>query len=439
MNFDLSAVFCVHNGVLILDENANGLVIGMLNPDMFELKKKIESRYKEFLKLYNPDGFSKGHDNITFEYKNISKDFFLKETARRFSKTQEVLNSNESISKNKDNLEYLIDDAPIIHLLNSLIMECIEKKGSDIHIEPANVLCNIKMRVLGNLELYSTVDSNTARALTLRILFLSGLDITENRRAQDGAFHFEIGTVKCEVRASIIPSENGYSTVLRLLGTKSSTLNFTSLHFAKKHREFLEEVCKKQHALFLICGATGAGKSTTLAAIIHQLTKQNRKIITIEDPIEYKIEGVVQISVNPDIDMDFSQVLKRTFRHDPDVIMVGEIRDENTAQTAVRAALTGHLVLASIHALDAPSAIIRLLDMGIENWLLASVFGGSMCQRLVKKQINTKAVYEPIAETLPSCNDISKLILNKAPLCDFRKWMGDNGRMSMEEEEMYAY
>lgn len=444
-NFELSPVFCAHNGVVILEQNAQSLVIGMVNPDDIELRTKIEGRYAQCIQGEARIGASAtevsldAKDSACLEYRTISKDFCLKETSRRFALGEPPLFSplleKNATSGTEQNLEYIIQDAPIIHLLNSLLLECAEKDGSDIHIEPCRDGSRIRMRILGDLELYSMVTKKMADALILRILFLAQLDISEQRRAQDGSFHFEGGSIHSEVRVSVLPCNFGRSAVLRLLHCKNFTLKLDSLGFAPRHREFLENVCTKKNALVLVCGATGAGKTTTLAAILHRLALQKRKIITIEDPVEYPLDGVVQVSVHPEVDMDFSQVLRRVFRHDPDIIMVGEIRDSKTAHTAVRAALTGHLVLASLHTVDAPSAAIRLLDMGIENWLLASVFGGAICQTLVKKQIGECAQLMPIAEVLPACAEVSELILRKATLSEFHNWMNENGIISMEKEE----
>ncbi len=440
-NFSLSPVFCAHNGVVLLEQNDKNIVIGMLKKDE-ALCEKIETRYLQFLHAYfDIENIENIHNFIS--YKIIDNDTFIRKTSKEFSynansQSKPSLLVENDYEENIQSLTNLIEDAPIIHLLNSLVLECIEKKGSDIHIEPFKDGARIKMRIFGDLELYSVIDSKTARALVLRILFLAGLDITEIRKSQDGAFHFEAGSVESEVRVSMIPSSFGSSCVLRILIAKDFVQNFYDLGFSPCHREFLESICSKTNSLFLVCGATGAGKSTTLAAMLHSLANHKRKIITIEDPVEYRLDGIIQIPVNLSLDMDFPSVLRSTFRHDPDVIMVGEIRDEKTAQIAVRSALTGHLVLATLHTIDAPSSIIRLLDMGIESWLLSSVFGGAICQRLVKKYSDYGVSYLPVAEILPSCNDIENLILKKASICEYRTWMQEHNIMSMIEDEAYA-
>ncbi len=438
-HFNLSPVFCAHNGVVILEQTKMNIVIGMVDTENSALCSKINARYLQYLRMYEKKSIHKDEITSYITYKHITKDFFIRETSRKFALEQgerDVIAGN-SLDKG-ENLEYLIEDAPIIHLLNSVLLDCVEKNGSDIHIEPYKDGSRIIMRFFGELELYSVVDKKTAKALILRILFLSGLDITETRKSQDGSFHFEVGTIEAEVRVSVLPAQYGISCVLRLLSCKAFELTFSGLGFSPLHIDFLENVCCKNNALILVCGATGAGKSTTLAAILHRLAEKKRKIITIEDPVEYRLDGAVQVSVNPDIDMDFSEVLRRSFRHDPDVLMIGEIRDEKTARIAVRAALTGHLVLASIHTIDAPSAVIRLLDMGIESWLLASVFGGSLCQKLSKGYRGMEHYYYPCVEVLPSCKDISNLILEKANVYKYRDWMEENGIESMHKEEVYA-
>ncbi len=433
IDFNFSPVFCAHNGVVLLEKSEMGIVVGMLDITNEELCSKIKSSYAHYC-------IGKDCEKTTsVVFQPISNDFFIKETSRQFSLHQGgLLQVEKTKREDTSHLDYMIEDAPIIHLLNSLLLECIARDGSDIHIEPFEDGARVKMRVLGEIGIYSLIDSQTAKALVLRILFLASLDITETRKGQDGSFHFEAGSTKTDVRVSVLPTQFGLSCVLRILSCKSFELTIDGLGFSPTAKEFLESICRKASSLVLVCGATGAGKSTTLAAILHKISGENLKIITIEDPIEYRIDGAVQIAVNIDVDMDFSDILRSSFRHDPDVIMVGEIRDEKTARIAVRAALTGHLVLASIHTIDAPSAIIRLLDMGIENWLLSSVFGGSICQRLIKKTEGSSFQFIPIAEVLPASVEVSNLIIRKACLYEYRNWMIEQNIKSIAEEEEYA-
>ncbi len=442
MTFNLSPIFCAHNGVIILTQSETNITIGMVNIDNDALRSKIELRYSQYVRQCSESHGATVAVPASIAYESISQDYFIRETSRELVLNQEykdVKNTNEGISNEKsDSTLELIEDAPIIYLLNSLLLECIDKDGSDVHIEPFNNGSRIRMRILGELSLYSIIDSDTAESLILRILFLANLDITEKRRTQDGSFHFESGTIDADVRVSVLPSYTGSSCVLRILHARNFIHSFSNLGFSPCHIEFLEDACNRTNSLVLVCGATGAGKSTTLAAMLKYLSAENKKIISIEDPIEYRIDGVVQIPVNPTFDMDFPDILRSSFRHDPDVIMIGEIRDEKTARIAVRSALTGHLVLASLHTLDAPSSIIRLFDMGIEHWLLASVFAGAICQRLIKKHDGQRQFFLPVAEVLPPCPDVLDMILKKSSLPEYRLWMDEHNIVTMKEEEEYA-
>ena len=419
IEFNLSPVYCACNGVLVLEQSPESILFGILEQNE-GLCKKLTDRYQQYLKNFKVFTSSKNIDSFV-HFKRISKEFFIKETAKKFAIPSEQQIDSINVNSDTEQKLHVIEDAPIVNLLNSLILECSEKKGSDIHIEPFENYSKIRMRILGDLEEYSTIDKNTSIALLLRILYLANLNITENRRIQDGAFEFKTDKLCFDIRVSVLPSHYGSSIVLRLLNCKELPLTFKSLGFDTYSTDFLTSLALKSKGLVLVSGATGAGKSTTLAAILKKISATNRKIITIEDPVEYRIEGIVQVPVKADIEMDFSQVLRGTFRHDPDVIMIGEIRDEKTAKIAVRAALTGHLVLASIHAFDAPSAIIRLLDMGVESWLLSSVFEGVFYQELVQSYVDNKKIIMPKTEILPSSLEVKNLIHKKASLYEYSK------------------
>lgn len=412
-NFNLSPIFCANNGVLLLEQSNNSVLFGIVKENN-DLRLLLIKRYLQFLKNYNECSV----DSSNIQFKIISKEFFIRETSKKFALDYSKNNTENNNSTNTEKL-HVIEDAPIINLLNSMILECYEKNGSDIHIESFEKYSKIRMRVLNDLEEYNTIDKKTANALLLRILFLANLDITENRNIQDGSFTFKTESVHLDIRVSVLPSHYGASIVLRLLNCKKLVLNYNSLGFNTTAITFLETITRMKNSLFLVSGTTGSGKSTTLAAILQQLVSSKKKIVTIEDPVEYRIEGVTQISTNQKLHLDFSDILRGAFRHDPDVIMIGEIRDITTASIAVRAALTGHLVLASIHSSDAPSAILRLLDMGIESWLLASVFGGVIYQNLVQKSKNNTKFLIPKTEILPGTFEVKSLIKGSASLYEY--------------------
>ena len=316
-------------------------------------------------------------------------------------------------------------------MLNSLLLESISRNASDIHIEPERNEYLIRLRIDGDLEEYTSISSETAGALISRIKLLSELQLVEKRRAQDGKFVFTENEKNIEVRVSIIPAWNGESVVLRVLDTNAIPLNINQLGFCSKHIEQLNKICELRNSLVLVCGPTGAGKTTTLAALLTKIADKKIKVVSIEDPVEYRLNGVIQIPVNTSIGMDFNDILRRVFRHDPDVIMIGEIRDEKTATTAVRAALTGHLVFATIHATDAASGILRLLDMEIAPYLLASVFGASIAQRLVKRQNGGRRV---AAEILLRDENVIEAIRNKAPLSEIEKCFKKQSAIRLQDD-----
>lgn len=296
----------------------------------------------------------------------------------------------EGSSVTGDNLEEndlnkLANDAPIINLVNSIIIDGINKGASDIHIEGYRDKVELRYRVDGVLVEGESITPNLFRGVSSRIKIMGNLNIMERRQPQDGRSSVTLNSNKVDLRISIIPLSQGESIVLRLFIKKSKLVNLRDLGFKDNQIELFNSLTTLPHGLILITGPTGSGKTTTLNAILNSINSREKKIITIEDPVEYSIDGVNQIQVNHEIGLNFSSVLRRVLRQDPDIIMIGEIRDEETADLVVRAALTGHLVLSTLHTNDAPSSLARLRDMGIPNYLISSVLRGSFAQRLVRK------------------------------------------------------
>lgn len=418
--FRLSPAFCVENNVVILhEENTDSkyvVTLGFKDNCSEQIKEKIE---RTFYRRIN-----KGKSLILF--KQITNDEYDRLIAKLYASSTNKLTEKKDL-KAKQNYS----EAPIINLLNSLLLESISRHASDIHIEPEKDKYQIRLRIDGDLEEYSNISSETANALISRIKLLSELQLVEKRRAQDGKFVFTDNEKNIEVRVSIIPAWNGESVVLRILDTNAIPLNINQLGFNNTHIEQLNKICEMKNSLVLVCGPTGAGKTTTLAALLTKIADKKIKIVSIEDPVEYRLNGVIQLPVNTAIGMDFNDILRRVFRHDPDVIMIGEIRDEKTATTAVRAALTGHLVFATIHATDAASGILRLLDMEIAPYLLASVFGASIAQRLVKRNNGGRRV---AAEILLRDDNVIEAIRNKAPLTEIEKCFKKQSAIRLQDD-----
>lgn len=276
------------------------------------------------------------------------------------------------------------DDAPIIKLINAMLSEAIKEGASDIHIETFEKDLLIRFRIDGVLREIIRPNRKLSPLLVSRIKVMAQLDIAEKRVPQDGRISLLIAGRAVDVRVSTMPSNHGERVVLRLLDKNNARLNLSELGMTKANRATFAELIKKPHGIILVTGPTGSGKSTTLYAGLSEINSKDRNILTVEDPIEYAIEGIGQTQVNPRVDMTFARGLRAILRQDPDVVMVGEIRDEETAQIAVQASLTGHLVLSTLHTNTAAGAITRLEDMGIEPFLLSSSLLAVLSQRLVR-------------------------------------------------------
>jgi general secretion pathway protein E len=277
------------------------------------------------------------------------------------------------------------DDAPIIRMLNALLTQAARDGASDIHIEPYERHSSVRFRVDGTLR--EVVQPNRAlhAALISRLKIMADLDISEKRLPQDGRISLRIGTRSVDVRVSTIPSAHGERAVLRLLDKSEGKLNLEAVGMEGETLRRFTGLLAQPHGIILVTGPTGSGKTTTLYAALHQLDASSQNIMTVEDPIEYELAGVGQTQVNAKIDLSFAKALRAILRQDPDVIMIGEIRDFETAQIAIQASLTGHLVLATLHTNDSASAVTRLTDMGVEPFLLSSSLLGVLAQRLVRK------------------------------------------------------
>jgi general secretion pathway protein E len=288
------------------------------------------------------------------------------------------------------------DDAPIIKLINAMLSEAIKEGASDIHIETFEKELVVRFRIDGVLREIIRPNRKLSSLLVSRIKVMAQLDIAEKRVPQDGRISLLIAGRAVDVRVSTMPSNHGERVVLRLLDKNNARLNLEQLGMTSANREVFSELIKKPHGIILVTGPTGSGKSTTLYAGLMQINSRDRNILTVEDPIEYNIEGIGQTQVNPKVQMTFARGLRAILRQDPDVVMVGEIRDVETAQIAVQASLTGHLVLSTLHTNTASGAITRLEDMGIEPFLLSSSLLAVLSQRLVRTLCEEcKTEYKP--------------------------------------------
>ncbi|MFP4002627.1 MAG: GspE/PulE family protein [Alphaproteobacteria bacterium] len=282
-------------------------------------------------------------------------------------------------------LRDIASEAPVIRLVNELIARAVEAKASDIHVEPSPGRLRIRFRIDGMLRDVDAPPAGLGPAVASRIKIMAGLDIAERRRPQDGRARLAVQGRDVDLRIATTPTVHGETIVLRILDRSQVRLDFGALGFSGPALESWRAILHQPHGILLVTGPTGSGKTTTLYASLRELNAPERKIFTVEDPVEYQLEGISQIQVKPDIGLTFAHVLRSVLRQDPDVIMVGEIRDLETAEIAIQAALTGHLVLATLHTNSAAASITRLVDMGIEDYLIASTVLGVAAQRLVRR------------------------------------------------------
>ncbi len=283
-----------------------------------------------------------------------------------------------------DALRDMASEAPVIRLVNLIITEAVEKRASDIHIEPFEGMLRLRYRIDGVLHDQEAPPKKLQAAIISRVKIMAGLNIAERRLPQDGRIRLRIHGRKIDIRVSTVPTLFGESVVMRLLDQSSIFRDLYSIGFLDDMLRKFEKLIKKPHGIILVTGPTGSGKTTTLYAALDKINSPDKKIITIEDPVEYRMQGINQIQVNPKIGLTFANGLRHIVRQDPDIILIGEIRDLETAEIAIQSALTGHLVFSTLHTNDAPSAITRLIDMGVENYLVASTVEGIMAQRLVR-------------------------------------------------------
>ncbi|MCM2357229.1 MAG: type II secretion system ATPase GspE [Geobacteraceae bacterium] len=334
------------------------------------------------------------------------------------------------LSVPKDLLE-LTDEAPVIRLLNSIIFQAVKERASDIHIEPFEQELEVRFRIDGLLYKMLSPPKVVQEALISRVKIMAGLNIAEKRLPQDGRLRVIVAGRDVDIRVSILPTFFGERVVLRLLDKQRGVISLADIGFAPADVQTMERLLGRTSGIILVTGPTGSGKTTTLYAALSRINSPEKNIITIEDPIEYQLKGVGQIQVNPRIDLTFANGLRSILRQDPDIIMVGEIRDAETAEIAMQASLTGHLVLSTLHTNDAATAVTRLIDMGVEPFMVASTLSAVLAQRLVRVICpHCKEAYRPEREyagiTLPA-------LLYRGRGCDRCFGLGSIGRTGIYE------
>ena len=309
---------------------------------------------------------------------NIFDDFNLEDI-------EEVNDNHDEEIYEEEELREMVDEAPIIKLANYIISKAYQKGASDIHIEPEEEKIRVRFRIDGVLKKEMNAPKSSHRALVSRIKIIANLDITEHRVPQDGRIKMIFKGENLDMRVSTLPTIQGEKVVIRLLAQNTNLLNLDNLGLSDYNREKFGQLIKKPNGVLLLTGPTGSGKSTTLFAALNEINNPEINMVTIEDPVEYQIRGINQVQAKEKSGLTFAKTLRSILRQDPDIIMIGEMRDEETAEIAVRSALTGHLVFSTLHTNDAVSSITRLTDMGLEPYLVAASLNGVVAQRLVRK------------------------------------------------------
>ena len=361
---------------IAMEELDDGLLIGMADPtDLFA--------YDEITRVLKR--------NITLAV--VNEGDLLQTIDRLYRRTEEITGLARELEQELGDrgVDFGVgtgaglEDAPVVKLLQSVFDDATQVGASDIHIEPQEARLHIRFRIDGVLHLQTETDIKIAASLALRLKLMADLDIAEKRLPQDGRFAIKVKRTQVDVRISTMPTQYGESVVMRLLNQGDGALNLDAIGMPPEMLKRFRAIVQRPNGLVLVTGPTGSGKTTTLYGALSELNTRERKLITVEDPVEYRLAGVNQVQVNDKIELTFSRVLRSALRQDPDVVLVGEMRDQETAQIGMRAAMTGHLVLSTLHTNGAISTPIRLLDMGVPGYMVASSLQAVVAQRLVRK------------------------------------------------------
>jgi general secretion pathway protein E len=424
---DIEPRFLKSNRVLVLDQGETDLTVVMAHPqDDYVLSAlRLSSNKNVVARLGIPSEIDSSLNR-------------LYDTDKRSDTT-----CNGSVSAqyldDVEQLKELAGEAPVIKLVNQLIHGAAEAGASDIHIEPFEDQLKVRYRIDGLLREMDVPPTQSSAAVISRVKIMANLNIAERRLAQDGRFKQRVRGNEFDLRVSTVPTMYGESVVLRLLQRDSVALDFGPLGFSQQQEQVMHDILATPHGILLVTGPTGSGKSTTLYAALQHLNQPERMIITVEDPVEYNIRGINQMQVKPQIGLTFANALRSIVRQDPDVIMIGEMRDTETARIAVQSALTGHLVLSTLHTNDAAGSIMRMLDMGVEDYLLTSAVIAIQAQRLVRTLCpECREPYTPIDEVVQRLGldrfaSDGALTLHRPVGCDHCGGTGHSGRFAILE------
>ena len=426
--------FARSNSVLAVKKSENAVTIVMEDPEdiaTIDSVKRLTGLDPDIV-VAGSELINKAMDQLYGEITQAGK---VEEAIQGITVISGDEDSSEEIDLSPENASE--EDAPIVKLVNLILQEAIKERATDIHIEPQESKVNVRIRIDGVLQIIMTPPSTSLSGLVTRIKILSKLNIAEKRLPQDGRFSIKSAAKDLDVRVSILPTVHGEKIVMRLLDKSGFDFNLTTLGFPKKNLSVFKKVISQPYGLIVVSGPTGSGKSTSLYAALKQIKDEKTNIITVEDPVEYQLDGITQVQIFEDIGLTFGSSLRSILRQDPDVLLIGEIRDEETADIAVKFSLTGHLVFSTVHANDAPGTLTRLLDIGIAPFLVGSCLNLVMAQRLVRKLCEKcKESYQPTSDELAliglTPHDV-KGELNKEKGCANCRNTGYRGRTAIFE------
>ena len=458
--------FVIKNNILPFFIDENGIVfVAISDPFDYKFLSKIKGLFGNNYRL------------VIASKSKIQKIQSVVFSKALIATTIEEYKQSDELQSDKDDTKFEAQDivnSPAVRLVESIIKESIAVKASDIHLEPFETTVKVRNRIDGTLYVSSTFSIDMYPSVSTRIKILAGINIAERRIPQDGRIKYNLNGVFYDFRVSTLPTVYGERIVIRILDTQSFAFTRDKLGFLDEENKKIDHMVNLPYGIILLTGPTGCGKSTTLYSFIQEISTKNINIITVEDPVEYTIEGVNQVQVNNKANMTFAAALRSILRQDPNVIMIGEIRDEETAEIAIRSAITGHLVFSTLHTNDAPGAVTRLVDMGVEPYFVSDALSGVIAQRLVRKlcphcrkgKQTTKSemkilgidtpqrIYHPVG--CPACNntgyngrlgiheifemddDIRELIQKGAGTEELRKRAKENGMLSLKDTCAHA-
>jgi type IV pilus assembly protein PilB len=396
-----------HYHILPLGVKSGVLEVGIVDPDDIEardalnfISSKAGMPYKVF--LISQDDFEKGlsaYKGLTSEVSHALSELDT-ELAEQLSVAEKANKDEEKSAKDKAEAQKIVEDAPVTKIVATILTYATDGNASDIHIEPQREMLRVRFRVDGVLNTSLTLPMKVHSAVVARIKILCNMRLDEKRKPQDGRFSAKVEGRKIDLRVSTFPTYYGEKVVMRILDQEKGVKTLDDLGLSPEHLKMIRDAIKHPYGLILISGPTGSGKSTTLYSMLHEVDRDHENVLSLEDPIEFNMDGVSQSQVQPEIDYTFATGLRTTLRQDPDIIMVGEIRDKETAGLAIQAALTGHLVLSTIHTNSALGVIPRLIDMGVDPYLIAPTLILAMAQRLVKKLCDDGGKPMPVSDSI---------------------------------------